>query len=506
MMQTRGGNYQRPNQMSRNSGPAVVSASRGLTRGGAVADQRAARWFRMALIIFICALPLGFIPLQSIGLAFLKPTQLAVVLILAFIPTILRSEAVARSVTMFVFLGVVVRLSVLLISLAWSDYVIDGLTLIVVDFVSALATLLICAMASRFSLSDLAGIFAWGSLGLAISLHFVIFVGHAATGNFSLSIALDALLSGQIRQLKSLYFVGALHGLGLQGVASFFSEVAPKSTNAFGSSILTPTLAAIHLLAADRIMTKTRDAARDWAVRIAMLNAVFCILMAYSDRVTVFAGLILLTHIFYFGFVEGNRKTRFLMIYAFTMGFGALLIYLGWSIAAQDGIGEFVAKFLDNPRFNDLSRILMVLDDGGLFGSGLGTNLNLPGLGYKYAHNLFLADYFSAGLLGLAAAVFWFFVLAKFALAGLFRLLEPNASAAERRLMIGGITIVLYSIALTQLSAQGLFDLNDWIGLGIGLILIIKARQMAFYRQRPNPAEIKLSRKLQRRPRRRLSV
>lgn len=466
---------------------------------GVRTNQRTAVWLLRAFILFISLLPLGFVPLQAIGLGFLKPTQLAVAMLLLFAPFALRADPVTKNIVMLVVLGGAIRQAVLLTSLAWSDHVMDGLTFVIVDFASAVATLLICMMAARFSLTSLANIFVWGSVGIAITLHFVIFAGHAVSGRFSPAVAFEAIASGQLKQLKASYFVGALQGLGLQGVASFFTEVAPRSTNAFGSAIVTPTLAALHLHFADRLLNKTRSSVRNAAVWFAAANAIFCIIVAFSDRVTVYAGLVLLTHVFYYSFAEGNRRLRFLIAYLSFMTIGAVIIYLVWSIAAQDGLGEAAAKFMDNPRFNDLNRILMVLGNGELYGAGMGTPLNLPGLGYKYPHNLFLSDYFFAGLLGLFAASAWLFVLIKPITQGFGRLVHTNASAAEKSLMLGAITILLYNLAITQLSAQGLFDLNDWIGMGIGLLLFIKARQLVYYGGRPNPAEFTMPKKRKRR-------
>ena len=483
----------------RQSGQPGVPYGLMRNRTGVRNERRTAIWLLRAFILFVSLLPLGFVPLQAIGLGFLKPTQLAVAMVLVFAPFALRADPVTKQIVLFVVVGIALRQAVLLTSLAWSDYVMDGLTFLIVDFASAAATLIVCVLAARFSLTSLANIFVWGSVGIAISLHLVIFAGHALSGRFSPAIAVEAIASGQLKQLKAIYFTGALQGLGLQGVASFFTEVAPRSTNAFGSAIISPAIAALHLHFADRLLNKTRSSARNAAAWFAAANAFLCIIIAYSDRVTVYAGLILLTHVFYYSLAEGNRRLRFVFAYLSFMGIGALLIYLAWSIAAQDGLGEAVAKFMDNPRFNDLNRILMALDNAELYGAGMGTPLNLPGLGYKYPHNLFLSDYFFAGLLGLFAASAWLFVLIKLITQGFGRLVQTNASSAEKSLMLGATTILLYNVAITQLSAQGLFDLNDWIGMGIGLLLFIKASQLVYYGDRPNPVEFAMPAKRKRR-------
>lgn len=433
----------------------------------------------IVLVACLAVMPLGYLPLTIIQMPFLKSIHIALLFLLILTPIMWPGSFKAMQLLRMIALIYLLRLGVLVISLAWSPDPATGGMALFISFCNFGFAMAFCLMISRLSLSRLADLLAYGALAGAVAFHFSLFVGHALNGQSALNVLVQAALSGDLRQFKGLYFVGGLKGLGVEGVSSFFASVAPKATNSFGSAFVTPSIAAVHVVAADRILNKVRKPARDWAVALALVNAIFAVTIAFSDRVQVYAMLLVLTHIAYFGFFHGNRQLGAKVVFVGILSSISAMIYVLADAAAQGGFSEYVTRFVNNPRFTDLGRVFSKFGETGLLGGGFGVELGFGDVNYQFPHNLFLSDYLAAGMFGLAVAILWFGRLTYVAIGGFTRMINRRTSKAVRRIALSGLSILLYTLALTQLVSQGELDTADWLGLAIGLGVLAMAEELA---------------------------
>jgi hypothetical protein len=422
---------------------------------------------------------LGCLPLAFLGTPFLKPIHIFAAALLLLTPTMLPGSTQGMSIVRMVAFAFFTQLAVLLISLAWSPLVATGALSLMISFTNCVIALAFCLMASRLSLTRLADLLAYGAFAGAVAFHLALFVGHALSGQNALAILIDVALSGEMRNFKLLYFVGGMKGLGVEGVSTFFSTVAPKATNSFGSAFVTTAIAAVHVVAADRALTRYRSVKRDWAVWLALINAVFVIMIAFSDRVQIYGALLIIAHLSYFGFMHGNWKLGAWLTFAGIWVSLSAIMYIAVSASAQGTFEEYIYRVTNNPRFADLDRVLVKLGELGMLGGGMGIPLSFHDIRYLYPHNLFLFNYMSAGMIGLLASFIWFGLLCLLAVKAFALMINQQMPRAVRRLALGAFSGVVYAITLTQLVSQGDLDTADWLGLAIALSVLAKAQSIS---------------------------
>lgn len=430
-------------------------------------------WFFMLACIALVGL--GFLPLTFIGMPFLKPVHICALGLVLLTPLMLPGSPQGTNVVKTAGFAFAAQLAVLAASLAWSPMVTTGALSLLISFSNSVIGLAFCLMMSRLSLRRLADLLAYGALAGALVFHLVLFVGLVARGQSPLAVLIEAATSGDLRRFKSLYFVGGMRGLGVEGVSSFFSSIAPKATNSFGSAFVTPAIAAVHVVAADNFLNRYHSAKRDWAVRLALINAAFVIMIAFSDRVQIYGLLLVVAHLSYFGFMHGNWKLGAWLTFASVLGAMSLAMYLLFNVSAQGGFEEYLDRLTNNPRFTDLDRVFARLEEFGMLGGGMGVPLSFADANYLYPHNIFLFNYMSAGIFGLVAAFVWFGVLCVLAVKAFALMIDQNVHWAVRRIALGAFAGIVYPITLTQLVSQGDLDLADWMGLAIALGVLAKA-------------------------------
>ena len=433
-------------------------------------------WF--VLLSCIALVGLGFLPLAFLGTPFLKPIHIFAAALLLLTPTMLPGSPEGTGIVRMVAFAFFTQLAVLLVSLAWSPLVATGALSLMISFSNCVIALAFCLMASRLSLTRLADLLAYGAFAGAVAFHLSLFVGHALSGHNAISVLSEAAAGGDLRNFKALYFVGGMKGRGVEGVASFVSSSAPKATNSFGSAFVTTAIAAVHVVAADRALTRYRSVKRDWAVWLALINAVFVIMIAFSDRVQIYGALLIIAHLSYFGFMHGNWKLGAWLTFGGLWVSLSAIMYIAVSASAQGTFEEYAYRIMNNPRFTDLDRVLVRLGELGMLGGGMGIPLSFSDTSYLYPHNLFLFNYLSAGMIGLLASFIWFGVLCLLAVKAFALMINQQMPRAVRRLALGAFSGVIYVITLTQLVSQGDLDLADWLGLAIALSVLAKAQSI----------------------------
>lgn len=141
-----------------------------------------------------------------------------------------------------------------------------------------------------------------------------------------------------------------------------------------------------------------------------------------------------------------------------------------WGVVAQR-----IQEINADPRLGMFQTALSLIDERPLLGYGVGAAL--PGISKVQAiHNLFLASWYQAGLLGLVASISLYCVVLVTWLGALRRVLKLPHADATRLAWICGLPVLPLVRSLVS-GEHGNFTLMEWTALALFLVLVRSALQ-----------------------------
>jgi hypothetical protein len=345
-----------------------------------------------------------------------------------------------------------IKLLLYFISLVWSDDIQLGFGNVLRDFFYFSNFIVFYLVFSEISPHRLYPIIIRGGIFSMIVFFAVSIFAHLLNGSDPFGIAIDTLSRGDFLLFKRDYFYKVLVFLGNSGDEGFLTG---KITHSIGTAFLFLGFAGyIYRFS----MTGEGNEALRLMAAVLVSFGVFCVLWSYSSRVQ----LSLLIFIFCLSFT-GSRKYWVMYFVIFSCLFSLIVIVF------REFFASFVLDLLDNPRSVDFAFIMTQIQDGLPFGYGIGTPMRDASLPYEFPHNVFLADLYVVGFLGVVSSLFFVSALSILAFLYFGAILKKDREGVGHGIL--GLYSVLVLLFLSQITSLGQFDTAIWLLFALGLSL-----------------------------------
>lgn len=425
-------------------------------------------YFRLEILLVACALaflPIPWLSLVQVESLAIKVPQICILLLGAC--SLSRSSlrvVKPNNWTSLIIATMFGRIVLGGISLSWAaDQWVHSLEFLRV-FVNFLLFIVLVFALSRFQVRQLALAFGIAALTQPILTTGLFVVAHVANGSNPVAVVWDNLLS-PTGVKREFYWMG-LRFLGVADLSINGREISANTTNAMGSCVL---LTSVIYLALRKWMPRTFGAAVPCLLVIG--NTLFIIIWGGSERVH------LLSVCIFFGFmtfVAINKKKLVPLFVVVPLCFGIV-----FSVLYMHDFWTYLTEVLDNPRRNDLSAIVGELRQVPVLGNGygvpIGGGLGIPAIDYRYAHNIFLSDYYFLGIIGILTSVGFVIALTR----ALVRSVACWSLWDIRHRPIAFCATICFgnAIMLTQITAMGQLYLLGWCFVGVACAFLDLSRE-----------------------------
>lgn len=438
-------------------------------------------WPTSVLFVCICAaLPFDWFPLLELPGIQLKALHM---FLLLFVTSHLFSTQllvrVPRVLGLFAA-AYLLRLAILVLSLAWSERASIGAGLLVRDLIYFIGFFSLSLYVYTKPLDQLRSELLWG--GILGAVMFYLLLSDALNANAFVEIS-RMVFSLEFRTIKSDIFFTAIKEFDRAGATGIGGTIAPKVATSVGAAFITSAYAvhATAMFAKRRQLSSPQLLVRRAAGSFVFVNAIYISLWAYSTRVNlltlaVICALVLELISGYSFTARFRTAKRYLSLVLIAFAAYWLLFYLLFGTSFLKSIEIFIAIFSD-ARFVDFYQVLDKILESPIYGFGYGSSMNLAALDYDYPHNIFLAEVFFLGAIGILTSTLWMAPLGYLLLsAGRDTLFSRDRTI--RSVLSISVICIFFVVVQTQSAAMGQLDLVDWYILALGFGFWLKTHAL----------------------------